>query len=233
MPNWTIKTADGGAMDAYVAMPSATPAPAIIVIQEIFGINEGIRTRCEEYAAKGYLAIAPDLFWRLEPNVDLTDKTPEEWAKAFDLMNRFDIDQGVKDLNDTLVQTRDSKDCDGFVADIGFCLGGKLAYLMATRTDVDATVSYYGVGIQDKLDEMDNIKAPTLFHIAGKDKFVPKEAQDAIVAKAAPNDLLDTYVYKDCDHAFTRKGGEHYDEAATILADAASFALLEKARNAR
>ena len=233
MPNWTIKTADGGSMDAYVAMPAQTPAPAIIVIQEIFGVNEGVRARCEEYAAKGYLAVAPDLFWRLEPNVDITDKTQAEWDKAFDLMNRFDIDQGVKDLADTLAQTRESAECDGFVADIGFCLGGKLAYLMAARTDVDATVSYYGVGIQDMLNEMDNIKAPTLFHIAGLDKFVPKEAQDAIVAKAAPNDLLDTYVYKDSDHAFTRKGGEHYDAAATAMADAASLALLEKARAAQ
>lgn len=218
----------GGSMSAYMAMPATLPAPALIVIQEIFGVNQEIRDRCDMYAKEGYIAIAPDMFWRIEPNVDLTDKTPAEWDKAFALMNKFDADKGVEDLKATLSCARSLKDCTGKVGDIGFCLGGKLSYMLAARSDVDASVSYYGVGLQDMLADMQNIHAPTILHIAALDKFTPPEAQKQIVHEADEHELVTAYVYEGADHAFARKGGEHFDAAATKLAYERSFALFDK-----
>lgn len=222
-----------GPMTLYVAKPAVTPAPCLIVIQEIFGVNAEIRARCDAYAEKGYLAIAPDLFWRLEPDVDLTDQTQEEWDKALELMRRFNVDQGVRDLKEVLAFARNRPECDGFVADIGFCLGGKLSYLMAARTDVDASVSYYGVGLQDMLGEMAAIQNPLLLHIAAQDKFTPPTAQHQIVSEAKEHELVTVFVYPDNDHAFARKGGEHYDPIAAKLAEQRSFEFLEQARQTR
>lgn len=229
---WSIPTRDDNHMGAYVALPAQTPAPVLIVIQEIFGVNAETRARCDAYAAEGYIAIAPDLFWRLERDVDLTDRTEEEWAKAFDLMTRFNVDQGVEDLADTLSYARNRDECDGFVANVGFCLGGKLAFLMAARTDVDASIAYYGVGIEGLLAEMDSIKKPLLLHIAGQDKFVPPAAQQQIIDKATGYDRIVTCLYMEQDHAFSRKGGDHYDEAASALAADRTAAFLNKARAA-
>ncbi len=222
----------GGTMGAYVALPAKLPAPALIVIQEIFGVNQEIRDRCDLYEQEGYIAIAPDMFWRLEPGVDITDRTQEEWDKAFSLMNAFDVDQGVKDLDAALAFARTLEGCTGKVGNIGFCLGGKLSYLMAARTDVDASVSYYGVGLQDMLGEMKNIKTPTILHMATLDKFSSPEAQAQIIAAANDHEAVTTYVYEKCDHAFARKGGDHYDADATKLAHARSIDLFNRALKA-
>lgn len=219
----------GGTMNAYVAYPAQLPAPVLIVIQEIFGVNDEIKSRCEMYAKEGYIAIAPDMFWRIEPNVSLTDKTKEEWDKAFALMNAFDTDQGVEDLKATLDYARKMEGSNGKVGNIGFCLGGKLSYLMAARTDVDATVSYYGVGLQDMLGEMDNIQTPTDLYIASLDKFTPPEAQAQIVSASQDHQNVTTYVYEGVDHAFARLGGEHYDEQATALAYKRAMDLFQRA----
>lgn len=222
-----INTQDG-AFDAYMATPDTLPAPAIIVIQEIFGVNQEIRDRCDDYARRGFIAIAPDMFWRIEKNVDITDQTQAEWDKAFDLFNKFDADKGIEDLDAALRHVRQLKECTGKVANIGFCLGGKLSYMMATRTDVDMSISYYGVGLQDMLDEMDNIKKPTILHIAALDQFTPIEDQEKITERAKSNNHITTYHYQDCDHAFARKGGEHFDQEAADLALKRSFDMLSK-----
>ncbi len=223
MPDIKIKSHDGNEFDAYIAISSeasaARPAPVIIMIQEIFGINQEMRQKCDEYAKEGFIAIAPDLFWRMERNVQLTDKTQEEWDKAFDLMNRFDLDLGMKDLESTLLAARDHKLSNGRVGCIGYCLGGKLAYLMAARTNVDATVSYYGVGLDELLDEGDNIDHPTILHIAEEDKFVSKDAQKKIKDALHDNEFITAYSYPSVNHAFARGEGEHYDEHAANLAN--------------
>ena len=222
-----------GKMSLYIAKPARLPAPCLIVIQEIFGVNAEIRARCDSYAEKGYLAIAPDLFWRMQPDVDLTDQTQEEWDQALNFMKRFNVDQGVRDLGEVLKFARNQKDCDGFVADIGFCLGGKLAYLMASRTNVDASVSYYGVGLQDMLGEMAAMRNPLMLHIAGQDKFTPPEAQRQIINESKEHENVIVYTYPGNDHAFARKGGEHYDASAARLAEQRSFEFLDQARRTR
>lgn len=221
MTEVTVKAKDGsGEFMAYVAEPvTDQTAPGVIVIQEIFGVNDVMRDICDNIAQQGYVVICPDLFWRQEPGIQLTDQTEEDWARAFELFEGFDVDAGVEDLDATLSFLRDHELCNGKVGDIGFCLGGKLAYLMATRTDADCSVSYYGVAIDADLGEAGNIKNPLLMHIAEKDRFVPKEAQDKIRETLAGNDLVEMHTYEGVDHAFARTGGEHYDDEAAHLAN--------------
>src|SRR6476620_9403227 len=152
----TIKVPDGE-FRAYVARPAAPKAPAVVVIQEIFGVNQVIRDITDGLAGQGYLAICPDLFWRIEPGIDITDKTEAEWKRAFELFNAFDVDAGVGDIAATIAQIRKDPACNGKVGAVGFCLGGLLAFLTATRTDVDASVAYYGVGIDGRLAEAEKL----------------------------------------------------------------------------
>lgn len=216
----TINAKDGsGSFSAYVAMPAKTPAPAIVVIQEIFGVNADMRAKCDALAAQGYVAIAPDLFWRQEPNVDITDKSEAEWKKAFALFNGFDVNKGVEDLAATLETVRSMPECNGKAGAVGYCLGGKLAYLMAARTSIDAAVGYYGVALDTLLGESANIKNPLMLHMAELDKFVPAEARDKIVNHFKDNAVVTTHVYMGVDHAFARQNGEHYDGNAAKTAN--------------
>jgi len=222
-----VQVADGS-FKAYVAQPSGAPKGGVVVIQEIFGVNEGIRGKTDWLASQGYLAIAPDLFWRLEPGVELTDKTEAEWARAFDLMKRFDGAKGVGDIQATLTLARQAFGLKK-VGAMGYCLGGLLAYLTGCNTDSDASVGYYGVSIEQQLAQAGNAKHPVMLHIAGKDQFVPPAAQDAIKAGLSGNPLFEIHVYAEQDHAFTRVGGAHYDADAAKVADARTIAFFDKA----
>lgn len=217
---------DGGEMSAYVARPAAAKAPAIVVLQEIFGVNAVMRDITDGLAGQGFLAICPDLFWRIEPGVDITDKTEAEWKKAFALMNAFDAGAGVKDIAATISRIRSDAACNGKVGAVGFCLGGQLAWLTATRTDADASISYYGVGIEGLLGESANLRKPVMLHIAEADGFVPPPAQAAIREGLSEQALATLHVYPGRDHAFARVGGEHYHAADAALAGERSLAFL-------
>ncbi len=213
-----IKGPDGE-FGGYLASPAVGRGPGLVVIQEIFGINNVMREIADAFAARGYFALAPDLFWRLEPGIQLSDKKPEELQRAFDLMGKFDKDKGLADIQATINALRAMPDVNGKVGAVGYCLGGMLAYLTAARTNVDATASYYGVNLQNLLGEVGSIKKPLLMHIAGKDKFVSPEAQKAILAGIKPNPLIAAHVYPDMNHAFARPGGENFDFACADLAN--------------
>jgi carboxymethylenebutenolidase len=215
-----IKATDGsGSFSAFISFPEEEKAPAIVVIQEIFGVNKVMREICENLSQAGYVAICPDLFWRQEPGVQITDKSEEEWQKAFLLYQGFNVDRGVEDLKATLAFIRRHKRCTGKAGTVGYCLGGKLAYLMATRSDADCNISYYGVGIEDLLDEAKNIRAPLLMHVAEKDKFVPRAAQMKILQALSKIPAVKLHVYPNADHAFARPGGDHYDKEAANQAN--------------
>ena len=214
----TISSPDGN-FSGYLSTPGAGTGPGVVVIQEIFGVNAVMRAVADALAARGYLALCPDLFWRLKPGIQLTDKTKAEWDQAFALMNRFDADAGVKDIQATITQLRNLQGCTGKVGAVGYCLGGLLAYLTAARTDSDASIGYYGVNIQTKLAEAKTIRKPLMLHIAAKDQFVPLEAQKQIVDGLKSNPLVTIHIYPEMDHAFAREGGEHYDKACADLAN--------------
>lgn len=221
----SINVADGS-FDAYVAKPASGEGPAIIVIQEIFGVNPWIREVADRYAAQGYVAVAPDLFWRIRPGIELNDRDPGELQQAFDLFGQFDVAKGVEDIQATIDAARVMS--TGKVGAVGFCMGGLLAYLTACRTDADAISSYYGVAIDNFLGEAANIKKPTLVHIAGEDKFVSKEAQDKINKGLAGNSTVTVYNYDGQEHAFARDRGEHYDAASAKLANQRTEDLFKK-----
>ena len=216
----------GGVMSAYLARPAAARAPAVVVLQEIFGVNAVMRDITDGLAAQGFLAVCPDLFWRIEPEVDITDRTEAEWKKAFALMNAFDASQGVQDIAAVIAQVRRDPACNGKVGAVGFCLGGQLAWLTATRTDIDASVSYYGVGIETLLGEAKALKAPVMLHIAEADGFVPPPAQAAIRDGLSGQPLATLHSYPGRDHAFARVGGEHYHAGDATLAGERSLAFL-------
>jgi carboxymethylenebutenolidase len=222
----TITTPDG-AFAAYVARPSAAKAPAIVVLQEIFGVNGVMRGTCDELARQGYVAICPDLFWRIEPGIDITDQSEAEWKRAFELFNAFDVEHGLADIAATIDATRARPDATGKIGAVGFCLGGLLAYLAATRTDCDASVGYYGVGIEKYTAEADKLARPLLLHIAEEDRFTPKPVQALILGALKNHPQIEIHTYPGRDHAFARPGGEHYNAADAALAEARTLAFFK------
>jgi carboxymethylenebutenolidase len=224
----SISTRDGD-FTGYLARPGVSgTGPGVIVIQEIFGVNTEMRRVCDRLAKEGFVALCPDLFWRLEPGVCLTDNTEEEWGRAIELMQALDVDTAIEDVRAAIETLRTRAECRGDVGAMGFCLGGLLAFLTAARTDVDAAVGYYGVGIQERLAEADRIAAPLMLHVAGQDQFVPKEAQDAIAAALKNRRQVTLHHYPDMDHAFARAGGAHYDAEQARIADERTIAFLRE-----
>ncbi len=219
MPDIQLKADDGGSFSGYLATPKSGKGPGIVVIQEIFGVNEVMRKISDDLAAQGYTALCPDLFWRQQPGIQITDKTEAEWARAFELFKGFDQTKGVDDLKATLAALRKHPACTGKVGAVGYCLGGRLAYLMSTRTDVDASVGFYGVGIEGLLDEAKNTKKPLMLHIAEEDKFVPKDAQQKVKDALGNTPNVTIHSFPGVDHAFARIDGQHWDAKAAESAN--------------
>jgi len=221
----SITAADGGEFSGYLATPASGGGPGVVVIQEIFGVNTVMRRITDGIAEAGYVALCPDLFWRQEPGIQITDQTDEEWARAFELFQGFDLEKGVSDLDRTIETLRGTDGCSGKVGTVGFCLGGRLAYLTATRTKADAAVGYYGVYLQEHVDE--TINCPLMLHIAGEDEFAPKEARDAVHAALDGNPKVTLHDYPGQGHAFARVGGQHYDQASADTANARTLAFFK------
>lgn len=213
-----IKSFDGGEFDAYLALPASGYGPGIVVIQEIFGVNSFMRDVADWYAAHGFVALVPDLFWRIQPGIELTDKG-DDWKRAIDLYMKIDEAKAVEDSGAALDFLRKHSSCSGRAGAVGFCMGGKLAYLLSTRFRPDCAVGYYGVGVEKSLDEAKNLASPLMLHIAGFDKFCPPEAQSQIHATLDGNPLVTLHDYPEMDHAFARVGGEHYDAASAEIAN--------------
>ena len=225
MASVTIESLDGsGSFEAYRADPEGEPRGAIVVIQEVFGINAGIRAKCEHWASKGYATIAPDLFWRIEPGIELDPDVPEEMQRGLDLFGRFDQDKGVADIEAAIRAARDLAD-SGKVGVVGYCLGGRLAYMAAARTDADASVGYYAVGVDGLLGEKHGIANPLMLHIAGDDGFVSNDVQAAMHAGLDDHPKVTLHDYPGEDHGFATEMGKRRSEAAAVLADSRTEAF--------
>ena len=220
-----VETLDGASrFDAYCAQPAGQPRAAIIVIQEIFGVNAGIRRKCDVLAEAGYLALAPDLFWRIEPGVQLDPDIKPQFDRALELMGQFDQDGGISDIEATIRAARallapTAIVGGGKVGAVGYCLGGRLAFMTAARTDVDAAVGYYGVGIDGLLGETHAISCPVLLHVPEEDHFVGKDAQAAMHAGLDPLPNVTLYDYPGEDHGFATEFGARRSDASATLAD--------------
>jgi carboxymethylenebutenolidase len=215
-----IETLDGkGSFEAYLAEPQDAPRGAIIVIQEIFGVNPGIRRKCDRWAEQGYLALAPDLFWRLQPGAELDPDIDVEFKQALDLMGRFDQHLGIADIEATIRAARAHLPEGSKVGCVGYCLGGRLAYMAAARTDVDASVGYYAVGLPDILHEKHAIARPLMLHIAGADHFVDAEQQRAMHEALDDHPRVTLHDYPGQDHGFAAEMGKRRSQDAAQLAD--------------
>src|ERR1051325_8190044 len=220
MARISIETLDKDAsFDAYLAEPDGAPRGAILVVQEIFGVNEGIRRKCDHWASLGYIGIAPDLFWRLEPGVELDPDQPDQFQQALGLMQRFDQDKGIADIEATIRDARRRLPEGGRVGCVGYCLGGRLAFMTSTRTDIDASVGYYGVGLEGLIGEKHAIARPLMLHIAGADHFVTSDKQALIHAGLDDHPKVTIHDYPGEDHGFAAEMGKRRSETAAALAD--------------
>jgi len=201
-----------GKMGGFLAIPDRTPAGAIIAIMEIWGVNDTMRHHAREFAEAGYLCLVPDLFWRQEPGVELSDGNKADIEKAFDLYYGFDYDLGVQDMEDVRAYLKTLPECNGQVGAVGYCLGGKLCYLMCCRTDIDCAVAYYGTYIEHNIREVGNLHRPFMLHMAMRDRWVQAEVNDLLLRKLSPNPMVEIFQYPDADHAFARLGGKTYSK---------------------
>lgn len=215
--NITVPLRDGN-MGAYLAVPDQKPVGAIIAIMEIWGVNDTMRAHAHEFAQAGYICLVPDLFWRQEPGVELSDHNPDDVQKAFDLYYYFDYDLGVRDMEDTMKYLRTIEGGNGKVGSVGYCLGGKLCFLMCCRTDIDCAVAYYGTYIEHAIKEAPNLRRPFCWHMAQKDRWVQTEVCAFIERKISPNPLVTIHKYPNADHAFARHGGKTYSEPEAVEA---------------
>ena len=225
-----VRSADGE-FGAYLATPEAPNGVAIVVIQEIFGVNANIRDICDGLAAAGHVAVAPDLYWRQAPGVELDPGSEDGRARAMELMKGLDRDRSVADSEAALAAARERIPDVRSTAAIGYCFGGGIAYLLAVRNSVDAGVAYYGTYLQTMLAEAPGLRGRLLVHVAAEDHLCPPAAQEAIQAALAPlADRAEVVVHPGVGHAFARRGGAHYDVAAAGRADGLTSDLLSSLR---
>ena len=225
--NITVPVRDG-AMGAYVAMPDGRPAGAVIAIMEIWGINDTMRHHAHEFAEAGFVCLVPDLFWRQEPGVELSDRNPGDVQKAFDLYYDFDYELGHQDMVATMDFLRGYEGANGKVGAVGYCLGGKMCFLLCCRTDIDCAVAYYGTYIEHSIREAPNLHRPLMLHQAMRDRWVQKEVTDLIIRRLSPSPWTEIHQYPDADHAFARKGGLTYSEPEATKALGLSVDFLHK-----
>ena len=219
MGNRIVIEGRDGAFGAYIARPAGLPAPAVVVLHEVFGVNADIRKTCDELAEQGFIAVAPDLFWRQELGVDLTVTSEADWQHGLRLYQAYDRDAGAKDVKDAANVVAKLPECMGRVAVLGYCLGGLMTFLTAARYGVDAAVVYHGGDTEKYLEEINGLDAPLLMHLAEEDEFISKPAQAEIKAALASKPNATVYSYPGQHHAFARHNGTHYNAAAAALAN--------------
>lgn len=220
-----VRTSDGADMPAMFAPGSGGPAPGIIVLQEIFGATEFLRSRLPLFNAQGYAAMAPDLYHRVCPGASF-DYAGEDWKRAFAARNALDDDLAVADVGAAIAAMRAQPDCDGRVAIVGYCLGGLLAFLSAARRDAPTAVCFHGVRMEQRLDVAAAIRGPLQIHFAGRDKWAPPEVVREIKAALSDAPAVEFLDYPDADHGFSREGQPVFDPEATERAHAAMFEFI-------
>jgi len=223
----TVEGQDG-AFNAYIARPKILPAATVVVLQELFGVNADIRKTCDELAEQGFVAVAPDLFWRQEPGVDLSVTSEDDWQHGLRLYQAYDRDAGVRDIRDTLSAVAKLPECTGKIAVQGYCLGALMTFLTAVRSQVNAAVAYHGADTEKYLGEADNLSAPLLMHLGEEDEFISKAAQAQIKAVLASKANATVYSYPGQRHAFARHNGAHYNAAAAALANGRTSEFLQR-----
>lgn len=228
---WTRLPAEDGTLDVFVALPPSGRGPGLLLLQEIFGVNAHIRAVAEQYALAGFVVMAPDLFRRQAPRVEL-GYVGEDRERALTLMRGLSRDQAVADMTTTLAALRAMPECTGRVGAIGYCLGGRLAFAAAALCEVDAAVCYYGGGIAAQPDLAalaGRIRVPVQFHHAGHDPSIPPEAVAAVraaMSTAPAAAQADFHDYPQAQHGFNCWARAAHDPASAVLAQGRSLVFL-------
>ena len=222
-----ITGADGATFQAYLAVPHIGKGPGIVLLQEIFGVNEHIRTVAEQYALDGYVVLVPDLFWRQGAHIEL-GYDESGWKRAVELMQATDNPQALVDITATIAALRARPEVDGKIASIGYCLGGRLSYQAAAAGLVDTAIAYYGGGIQNKLDLADEIKVPLLMHFGGSDSHIPADAVKAIAERFDGREEVEIHVYPGAEHGFNCNYRDSYNQRASVQAHGNSLIFLSE-----
>jgi carboxymethylenebutenolidase len=223
-----IQAEDGNSFRVYVDGAADGPMPAIVVLPEVFGINDDMRTSCRELAERGYLAICPELFWRLQPGIELNHRVEADFQQALGFYMKYDRDQGVRDIASAIDWARGHPRSNGKVGLMGYCLGGLMTFLTTARTGTDASVVYYPGEAEKYVGEAPSVQSPMIVHIAGEDEFMPKAAQQAVEQAFAGNPNVDVFIYPGCNHAFARHSGLHFDATAAALANGRTWDFFQQ-----
>ena len=223
-----VEAQDGGSFSAYLASPESGKGPGIVLCQEIFGVNAYIQSVADRYAEEGYVVLAPDLFWRIEQGIQL-GYTEKDFERAFELFKDFDTDRGMEDISACVKTLKNRSEIIGKVGALGFCLGGRLAYLAAARSDVDCAVAYYGVTIDDYLNEANDISVPMVLHFAENDQYAPPATVTKIRQALKEHENTEIHMYPGVDHGFSRTESGHFHKTTADFAHQRSISLFRKA----
>jgi carboxymethylenebutenolidase len=219
-----------GELAAHVAVPASGSGPGILLLHEIFGVNVYVRDNARRLAELGYVVLAPDLFWRTQPGLELGHDEAGQQA-GFAAMQRLDVGQAAQDAVAALEVLRSLPEvADRRAGVLGFCLGGTLAYQVAVQGDPDAAVVYYGSGVPGALDAAGEIDCPMIMHWGGADPFIPREQVDAVAAMAADHERIECHVHEGAGHAFDNHHAPHFhhpEAAAAAWALTAAFLARE------
>jgi carboxymethylenebutenolidase len=222
---WIDIPTQGGTFQGYLSLPPAGKGPGLLLLQEIFGVNQHIRGVADQYALDGYVVLAPDVMWRLEPRVELGYQGAD-YEKAVAMLGKLDISLTVADMVAATKTLRALSEVNGKVGAVGFCFGGRLAYLAAAEGALDVAVSYYGGGIQNALDKADAVKAPILFHYGEEDHGIPMDAVEKVKERFAKRADAPVYVYPGAGHGFNCWERASYNPHASGLAHGRTLAFL-------
>lgn len=222
---WIDIEAADGTFGAYLAIPHTGKGPGIVLLQEIFGVNEHIRTVAEQYANDGYVVLVPDLFWRIEKRIEL-GYDDAGWKRAAELMKATDVAKAQADIALTVAALKAQPALDGKLAVIGYCFGGMLAYNTAANGLVDAAIAYYGGGIQNQLQRADDINVPLLMHFGAADSHIPLDAVQKIAERFEDNDDVEVHVYAGAEHGFNCSHRASYHQRASVEAHGNSLTFL-------
>lgn len=227
MTSRTTIEGDGGIRyDAYVST-DGSKRPALIICPEVFGVNPHMRSVADRFAAAGYLAIVPDMFWRVEPGLEI----PYDQAglqRGSEILAQFDMDQGANDLGWAVRAARARTDCTGKVGVVGFCVGGTLAFLAAARHGIQAAVGYYAKGVEQFLHEADQVTCPTILHYAGADRFIPPDVVERVRAGLAHRPNVQIYTYPGVDHGFNSEDRRAFNPQVAAEAMKRTRAVLDQ-----
>jgi len=219
MPDMEVEV-HGESMPAYLATPEDHPrAGGVVLIHEIFGLNKSMRATADRFAEAGFLTICPNLTWRQGNAEELEPGTEQALEEGRRRMVELTDDQMLDDIKAAVLHLREMEECNGRVATVGYCMGGRLAWLMGCRGDTQANVAYYGTRIERHLGECVRLSRPFMMHIGEKDPFIPAETRERIKERLCPVAGMSFHTYPDVGHGFARPGATGAEAQAAELAN--------------